>query len=219
MSTPLDAFLALLKRAPSGPIFNPWWQKDAENDANPNAPRIRREQLHAFLAERITKARLVLIGEALGYRGGHFTGIPMTSERILLSTLHGQHILASIKPRRTSHPEKLRLGFAEPTATIVWDALLASGRSADSFVLWNTFPWHPYDPKVGLLSNRLPTRAEIAAGATALHTFLELFPAARIVAVGRVAQCALHATESVRHPATAGATLFRQQIAQILRDR
>jgi hypothetical protein len=66
----------LLKKSPRGAVFNPWWQVDADNDLGRQAPRIRREQLRAYFSERI--------GEALSYRGGHFTGIAMTSERILL---------------------------------------------------------------------------------------------------------------------------------------
>src|SRR5437763_9051013 len=80
----LDHFLRLLKKSPSGAVFNPWWEVDAQNDIGSNAPAIRRKQLSLYLRERLGNARLAIIGEALGYRGGHFSGSPMTSERALL---------------------------------------------------------------------------------------------------------------------------------------
>ena len=80
----LDKFLRLLKASPSGAVFNPWWQIDEENDIGRHSPAIRRKHLAVYFHERLGKARLAIIGEALGYRGGHFSGIPMTSERMLL---------------------------------------------------------------------------------------------------------------------------------------
>jgi hypothetical protein len=77
-------FIERLTKSPSGAVFNPWWQVDRKNDVGRNAPGIRRKQLRAYFCERLGNARLAVIGEALGYRGGHFSGIPMTSERILL---------------------------------------------------------------------------------------------------------------------------------------
>src|SRR5947207_13804250 len=80
----VEKFVQLLKKSPSGTVFNPWWQVDEQNDIGPSAPAIRRKQLRAYLQKRLRKAQLALIGEAVGYRGGHFSGIPMTSERLLL---------------------------------------------------------------------------------------------------------------------------------------
>ncbi|HYY35911.1 MAG TPA: uracil-DNA glycosylase, partial [Candidatus Binatia bacterium] len=80
----VERFIRLLRKSPSGAVFNPWWQVDKQNDAVHNAPSIRRRQLAAYLRKRLGKVKLAVIGEALGYRGGHFSGIPMTSERILL---------------------------------------------------------------------------------------------------------------------------------------
>jgi len=80
----IDDFLRLLKKSPSGAVFNPWWEVDERNDVGHNAPAIRRNQLRAYLEERLGKSKVAIIGEALGYRGGHFSGIPMTSERMLL---------------------------------------------------------------------------------------------------------------------------------------
>ncbi len=215
----IERLLSLLKSSPPGAVFNPWWQVDAENDIAPQAAAIRREQLRAYLSERIGKAQLALIGEALGYRGGHFTGIAMTSERILLganSEVAPNDVFSGIKPRRTSRPETAPRGFSEPTASIVWSMLLRRGMRGDQFVLWNVFPWHSFAPRVGMLSNRTPTDVEVGAGLPVLEAFLDLFAGARVVAVGRLAASQLPAAASVRHPASGGSALFRRQIASLL---
>ena len=129
----LDKFLRLLKTSPSGPVFNPWWQIDEEHDIGSRSAAIRKKHLAAYFRERLGKARLAIVGEALGYRGGHFSGIPMTSERMLLGkqkdavaalyerrnledrTADGGHrlqILSGIKPRRTSKPSVCPDGFS-----------------------------------------------------------------------------------------------------------
>jgi uracil-DNA glycosylase len=214
---PMERFLRFLKRSPREAVFNPWRQHDEENDIGPRAPGIRRAQLRGYLAERRGRARLALIGEALGYRGGHFTGIAMTSERILLEGIKGHRVLSTIEPHRTSLPEQWPRGFAEPTASIVWSALLELSLSVDEFVLWNVFPWHSFDRAKGILSNRTPSRAELATGAPVLKAFVDLFPHARLVAVGRLAASQLGSSAYVRHPASAGAAIFRRQIAAVVR--
>jgi uracil-DNA glycosylase len=248
----LDEFLRVLKASPTGPVFNPWWQIDEENDSNPQCAAIRRKHLAVYFRERLGKARLAIVGEALGYRGGHFSGIPMTSERMLLGKKPGivgalsqrrtsqalgdgsdsgraqahlgrrppLQIICSIKPHRTSKPSICSDGFSEPTATIVWGALLKIGVPPDEFVLWNAFPWHSFNPRCGLLSNRMPNKSEQLSGRAVLKGFLELFPCDRIVALGKIAAAQLEQlgvnAHCVRHPASGGAKLFRQQIAKIV---
>ena len=238
----LDKFLRLLKASPPGPVFNPWWQIDSENDLSANCPAMRRKHLTAYFGERLGNARLAIVGEALGYRGGHFSGMPMTSERMLLgkkpeivAALHQRRtlglpgrvsrrsplqIIAGINPRRTSKSSVCQDGFSEPTATIVWGALLKIGVLPNEFVLWNAFPWHSFDPHRGLLSNRMPNKSEQLSGRPVLKALLVLFPCPQIVALGKIAaaqleQLGVHA-HCVRHPASGGAKLFRKQIAEIV---
>ena len=221
----IDDFLRLLNVSPSGAVFNPWWEVDEQNDVGHNAPAIRRNQLRAYLEERLGKSKVAIIGEALGYRGGHFSGIPMTSERILLGKKKGsgielEHVFSSIKPRRTSKPKSCPDGFSEPTATIVWSTLLKLGLKPQQFVLWNAFPWHSFDPRRGMLSNRMPNKSDRSAGLAVLKAFLDLFPCDEIVALGNIAVSQLKEMniecQGVRHPASGGAKLFREQIGRIL---
>ena len=235
-------FIRLLKQSPTGAVFNPWWEVDGQNDIARSAPMIRRQQLYAYLRQRLGRAKIVVIGEALGYRGGHFTGIPMTSERLLLgkkpeivaalcerrnavNANDGVHraplqILMKIKPRRTSKPGVCPNGFSEPTATIVWGTLLGIGVLPDEFVLWNAFPWHSFDRRRGMLSNRMPNKSERFSGGPVLKSFLELFPCNQIVALGKIASAQLYqlgfTAHCVRHPASGGARRFRAQIVEIL---
>jgi uracil-DNA glycosylase len=72
-----------------------------------------------------------------------------------------------------------------------------------------------------LLSNRMPDKSERAAGLPILRAFRELFPCKQVVALGKIAAAQLEQlgtnAHCVRHPASGGAKLFRQQIARILR--
>ena len=88
--------------------------------------------------------------------------------------------------------------------------------AADHFVLCNAFPWHSFHARTGMLSSRMPTNAELDAGAPALEAFIDLFPRAQFVAVGRVAAAQLPSAGRVWHPASGGGALFRRQIASLL---
>jgi len=221
----VERFISLLKKSPAGAVFNPWWEVDEQNDVGHNAPAIRRNQLRAYLKERLGKSKVAIIGEALGYRGGHFSGIPMTSERLLLGRskkvpMKSNDFFSDINPRRTSIPEKCPDGFSEPTATIVWGTVLQHGLNPDQFVLWNAFPWHSFDPHRGMLSNRAPDKSEQAECLPVLKAFLKLFPCKKVIALGKIAAAQLEElnvnSHCIRHPASGGATLFRQQIAKIV---
>lgn len=222
----LESFVQSLSPTRGGEVFNPWQEYDRELDLDPESPRIRRRHLRHYLRARLHRARVLLIGEALGYQGGRFSGVPMVSERILLGGMraHGmlpEHVLPDLTPRRTSKPDLRPQGFAEPTATIVWKAILASQLDPLAFACWNVFPWHPFQPSKGRLSNRKPRRKELDAGASVLQGFLGLFPDADVVAVGRVAERAAERlgipAQAVRHPAQGGANTFRRQMEAFLK--
>lgn len=102
-----------------------------------------RQRLAAYLDER-RDAPLLLVGEALGYRGGRVSGLPFTSERQLTGA-----------------------GPAEATATIVHRALAQLGLA--DVLLWNVVPTHPGTAR----SNRAPTRREIEQGMPFLDRLAE----------------------------------------------
>ncbi len=87
-------------------VFNPWFDYDQKNDIDQMSPEKRLSHLMQYLSER-KDAEFILLAEALGYQGGHFSGIPMTSERILLGKLkhkfiNPEHVFTGMEPHRTS---------------------------------------------------------------------------------------------------------------------
>ena len=205
-------------------VFNPWRDYDKLYDQEPTAPEIRCRQLRDYLRIRLGRAKYIFLAEGLSYQGGKFTGIAMTSERILL----GHHAL--IKPQAVMDLQAVRcsraygqnkkadeLGMNEPTAAIVWTAILNSGIDPRDTVLWNIFPWHPH-PADQYLANRTPTPAELQLGAEYFEPFRRLFPQAHLLCVGNSSQntlrkyTALSAT-ALRHPARGGANMFRNGLS------
>ena len=215
----MDAFLKSLKRKKTPGVFNPWFDRDPKNDARPDAPGLRLENLKCYLTER-RKARYLLLAEALGYQGGHFTGIPMTSERIILghksnAGIRAEHVCRTRLHRTSStrvHPD----GFNEPTATIVWQKLIREKFDTRNVVFWNAFPWHPYKSDKGLLTNRTPGNLEMKEGFKVLNRLLEAGRFKTVIALGNKAHQTLTRlgidTHKVRHPAMGGAEQFRRQI-------
>ena len=229
MTSAPDKFLDALRRFPALPgVFNPWRDVDPVNDIGAESPVIRAEQLHRYLSERVGRARFILCAEALGYQGGHFSGIAMTSERILL----GHQVTKGVLPadvfsglaRRTSQvtPKTPEKGATEPTATVVWSALKTAGIDTRDVVLWNAFAPHPMKGPSAWLTNRKPTPTELCLGKPLLEQFLAMFSGARTIAVGDVSEKVLGdlgvtIAGKVRHPANGGAARFRQGVAELLR--
>ncbi len=220
-----ENFIRELAAYRSEAVFNPWGESDPLHDLDRNGAEVRRRQLQQYLGERIGRATTLLLAEAIGYQGGHFSGIPMTSERLLLGGLRHKNlgpelVFEDLRPCRTSRPQIRQQGFTEPTATVVWGFMVEQGIDPRSVVLWNAFPWHPYQPEKGLLSNRTPTDSELAAGHQVLRRMLELGRFAQVVAIGEKSAAQLQqlqvAASKVRHPANGGAGKFRAQMLALL---
>jgi uracil-DNA glycosylase len=170
------------------------------------ANAIRRRNLRLYL-EQIGEPRVLLVGEAPSYRGGRLTGIPFTSESIMMAGL-GAHCgcrKATPGPKRST----------EASATIVW----ATIRNTEPLpLLWNAFPFHPFAAG-NPFSNRIPTTGELLLGAPFLEWLLRLFPIERVVAVGNLAERSLTRLGiehvKVRHPSQGGKRKFVEGLARL----
>ena len=190
-------------------VFNQYrdWDPTLEH---PDAPAQRRTNLRRYL-ETFSGATYALVGEAAGYAGCRFSGIPFTGEAQLVGP-------ERLPWTRSGDFSQSSLGdpWRERSAEIVWPAL--NGRR--DCVLWNAFPWHPY--KAGPLTNRRPRSTELRQAHNVLRCFLSLFPTIQVYAVGRVSQLALRqlGIEAIyiRHPSHGGKRAFVARVAALPRQ-
>jgi len=224
ISSAKDFVRALAEYEGNDKVFNPWRDYDERYDVA-KAPLIRQQQLEAYMEPRLG-APYIVVAEAVGYQGGRFTGIAITCERMLLG--HHKSITPSmIWPscelgERTSRSDSMyiekeaqkRLGFNEPTDTVVWNSIQENGLDPYKVLLWNIFPFHPHKP-LEPLSNRTPTPAELDAGWPYTKVLLALNKKATVFAVGQKAAATLahYGVDSIalRHPANGGANLYKAQ--------
>ncbi len=181
-------------------LFNPYTPT-----GDPGAA-IRRANLTRYLNDmRRFEPRLILVAEAPGYRGCALTGIPVTSERIMLKGIDKWGLFGDGYRPTSDHPQ----GVAEMTATILWNALV--DHIDHPPLIWNTVPLHPHQPGQPQ-SNRTPTAAEIRMGQPFVEAVLAFYPIDTILAVGRKAQRALADLGCdaipLRHPSQGGKAEF-----------
>lgn len=181
---------------------------------------VRRRNLRLYLGEmEAIGPRMLLIGEAVSYRGGRLTGIAFVSESVMLGGMDTRsgRILGTDRGYRKATPgPKLS---TEASATMVWETIRAIHRLP---LLWNAFPFHPFGPD-SPDSNRAPTANELLIGQTFIERLQQLFPFKQIVAIGNHASMSLQRMDiehtKVRHPSQGGKILFVQGMAQLSQTR
>jgi uracil-DNA glycosylase len=179
-----------------------------------NATRRRNLRLYLGEMERVAP-RILLIGEAVSYRGGRLTGIAFVSESVMLGGVEtaGGRILGSDHGyRKATEGPKLS---TEASATMVWETIRGMQPLP---MLWNAFPFHPFHPG-DPDSNRAPSAAELLIGQPFIERLMSLFAFERVVAIGNHASLSLQRLgiehTKVRHPSQGGKNLFVAGMAQL----
>jgi len=185
---------------PNNFVFNQYLNKELYGN-------IRLNNLMLYLNS--IKPNLILIGEAAGYNGCRWSGIPFTSEHIMLKSE-----ISFFKENGFKQSSKGSLK-KEISATIVWSTIKDFSPLP---LLWNIFPFHPH--KLGKPNkNRTPTDNEVELGTEFLENIMNIYPKARLVAVGKVAQKKLESLDiksnEVRHPSFGGKELFQKHMLNL----
>jgi uracil-DNA glycosylase len=185
--------------------YNPW-----SYDLKTNA--MRRGNLIAYLKILMkSNPKVMLVGEAPGYRGTRKTGTPFSPEKIMTTN-------PFFKSDEKFTVENNENPMGEASATIVW-------RVMDELkfypLIWAAFPFHPHKPG-NPESNRTPTTSEIMLGQKFIKDLIGLFKIKKIVALGRAGEKTLKEmgieTSFIRHPSHGGATLFRRGMTTLAKN-
>lgn len=207
--TPIDSFVDRLAAVATGPGCNNFF-----NHADP-ANAQRRRNLAIYLQEMLDRSpKVLLVGEAPGFRGMRITGVPFTNRTMFEGRANSFGLFGPGKGY-VLPPEAAGVA-SEPTATVMWQVLAELEFLP---VLWSACPWHTHVPGRPL-SNRTPTAAEAALGTPFWQALTELFPIEAVVAVGNVAHRSLQRNgldvPRIRHPAHGGRSGFKRGLEELL---
>jgi uracil-DNA glycosylase len=205
----IKVFVERVSAVPSGPGLNNFF--DDTDPANAH----RRRNLETYLQEMLDRSpKVLLLGEAPGFRGMRITGVPFTNRTMFEGPANRFGLFGPGKGYVL--PAEATAVAAEPTATVMWDVLT----DLDFLpLLWSACPWHTH-VKDQPLSNRTPTTAEAGLGTLFWRSLVELFPIETVVAVGNVAHRSLVRSgldaPKVRHPAHGGRSGFKRGLEELL---
>ncbi|WP_461172520.1 uracil-DNA glycosylase [Arthrobacter sp. Z1-9] len=209
MTASVSDFVERLAAAPTVPGRNTFFDHRVPDNA------LRRRNLELYLDEMLDRSpKVLLLGEAPGFRGMRITGVPFTNRGMFMSSTNAFGLFGQGKGYALP-PEAAEVA-AEPTATVMWEVLAELDVLP---LLWSAFPWHPHVPG-NPLSNRTPTPAEAAMGTPFWQALVDVFGIHTVVAVGNVAHRSLQRNgldvPKVRHPAHGGRSGFKRGLEQLL---
>jgi uracil-DNA glycosylase len=175
----------------------------------------RRRNLEIYLQEMQDRSpKVLLLGEAPGFRGMRITGVPFTNRTMFEGPANGFGLFGQGKGY--SLPPEAAGVASEPTATVMWEVLAELQFLP---LLWSACPFHTHlagRPQ----SNRTPTMAETSLGTAFWQALTNLFRIETVVAVGNVAHRSLLrngvAAPKVRHPAHGGRSGFKRGLEELL---
>ncbi len=204
----IAAFIERLAVSPAGPNSANFFDDTRPDNA------IRRRNLGQYLGQIADRRpTTLLVGEAPGYRGMAITGVPFTNTTLLRRGI--RHFDLFGPDHGYEIPDASGIA-AEPTATVMWNALVELDFLP---VLWSAYPLHPHRPGE-LRSNRTPSAAETAAWSWSWRALMDVFPITSVVAVGNVSRDALAragmSVPQVRHPAHGGREQFTLGLRELL---
>ncbi|MGC7847330.1 hypothetical protein ACP3TJ_09775 [Desulforudis sp. 1088] len=203
------ALAAIINRLPMirpGPrVFNQY-HEEASGSA------YRRGNLALYLTKMFEfKPRVLIVGEAPGFTGTRQSGIPFTSEAIMLRGLKNWDLFGTAyRYRQTSGVPG---GWQDRAASTVWSIL---EESLHLPLLWYCFPCHPHREGQEE-SYRSPSEWEMEVGVGFVMELEQVFEFDRIVPVGeRVATTLckheVKAVDPVDNPLRVGKERFGRQL-------
>jgi len=153
----------------------------------------------------LSKPKFALVGEAPGYNGCRWSGVPFTAEKNLTFEYRKNQLFGLKNGFQVRHANKPQ---SEASATIVWEYLYNVNVYP---LIWNAFPFHPHKPN-NTQSNRKPSFAELEFGKGILEELISIYKISKIIAIGNIAQKSLLTIGincyKVRHPANGGKKEF-----------
>lgn len=190
-----EFYQSLAKKKNSLTVFNPY-----RSEAN-------LENLKHYIAQIFAASgpKIMLVGEAPGFKGGRLTGVPFSSGKIYSEIEHP--FLEALLPKLILDPVTLS---SENTASVVWRYLQ---NKPNVPLFWNAFPFHPHPSRIQK-KNRGPNRAEILEGAFYLQALVDAYQPDIIAGLGRAGTtCAQSVLPNqdikyIRHPSYGGKSDF-----------
>jgi hypothetical protein len=208
-ATSARAFVEQLSAVPTIPGRNNFFDHSIPGNVG------RRRNLELYLEEMLDRSpKVLLLGEAPGFRGMRVTGVPFTNRTMFQGPANSFGLFGPGKGYAL--PAEAAEIAAEPTATVMWEVLAELQFLP---LLWSACPWHTHVPGKPL-SNRTPAAADARAGTPFRQSLAKLFSIETVVAVGNVAHRSLLSSgmdvPKVRHPSHGGRSGFKRGLEELL---